>query len=224
MQVKTVKSYSSPSILYLTSIPVLNYLNTYPIGLNNIYILTREAAAINSLYVDFTINFAMVSASIYYLEFTFNNLDLNYFSISNGQVIPCYLDTDFNTYPGKQNAPRCLGFAEGVDKTSPLIIRVFNFAGFSSTTNFHIAFDNFTNPPLNTLTLVPINLRLNLMDRTNTKLYTSYFPNIYVSDSVNVGVPSNLGGTISGVSSTRGASTYHYMSLSWPYASSYVIS
>ena len=58
MQVKTVNAYSSGSILYLNSIPVLNYLNVYPMTLNSIYTLTREAAATNSLYIDFTINFA----------------------------------------------------------------------------------------------------------------------------------------------------------------------
>lgn len=100
-----------------------------------------------------------------------------------------------------------------------MIIRVFNFAGFSSETSYQISFDNFNNPPLNSLTLQPINLRLNLIDRSNTKMYTSYFPNLYISDSVNVGVPSSLGGSVTMATSQRGASTNHYMGLSWPYNS-----
>jgi hypothetical protein len=159
------------------------------------------------------------SSNIYYLEFVFDSLDLNYFNIQSGGSIPCVLSGTFSTYPGKQNPPRCFGYADGLNNTTPLIIRVYNFAGYTAGTSFQIAFDNFNNPPLNTLILVPINLRVNLVDRTNNKVYTSYFPNVYYSDSVNVGVPSNLGGSITMGDSHRGYSTYHYTNLNWPYNS-----
>ena len=217
-QAITRNAYSGGSVQFLDYIPVLNYLNVNPIALNRIYILTREAAAVNSLLVDFTINFAQSGATIYYLEFEFSNYDLNYFSIQNGGSIPCYL-SGFATYSGKANGPRCFGYAKGTNSTSPLFIRVLNFAGFSSGVNYKVAFDNFNNPPITTLYLVPIDLRLSLVDRTNTRLYTSFFPNIYYSDSINVIVPSNLGGSIAMTSSARGASNYHYLNLNWPYNS-----
>lgn len=218
-QVITRNAYSGGSIQYLDYIPVLNYLNVNPIVLNNIYILTREAAAINSLLIDFTINFAQSGSTIFYLEFEFDSFDLNYFNIQNGGNIPCYL-SGFATYSGKQNGPRCFGYAQGSNSTSPLFIRVLNMAGFSSGVNYKVAFDNFNNPPISTLYLVPINLRLSLVDRTNTRIYTSYFPNIYYSDSININVPSNLGGSIAMTSSSRGATNDHYLNLNWPYSSS----
>lgn len=221
MQVKTIDAYSGGSILYFSTIPILKYQTVYPITLNSIYILTREAAAINSLYIDFTMNFALSSSNIYFLEFVFDILDLNYFNIGNGERIPCSLGNNFGNYPSKLNPPRCYGYTNGAGKTTPLIIRVFKFAGFSSGTVYQISFDNFNNPPLNSLRLLPINLELNLVDRTNTKLYTSFFPDIYISDSVNVVVPSSLGGSVSMATSQRGSSTNHYVGISWPYNSNY---
>lgn len=90
-QVITRNAYSGGSIQYLDYIPVLNYLDVNPIVLNNIYILTREAAAINSLLIDFTINFAQSGSTVFYLEFEFDSFDLNYFNIQNGGNIPCYM-------------------------------------------------------------------------------------------------------------------------------------
>lgn len=61
---------------------------------------------------------------------------------------------------------------------------------------------------------------MSLVDRTSTAIYTSYFPNVYYSDSVNVGVPTNLGGSFSRSDNYRGStSVYHYMNLNWPYNS-----
>jgi hypothetical protein len=69
------------------------------------------------------------------------------------------------------------------------------------------------------LFFVPINLRIQLRDRYYKNGYTSYFPNIYYSDSTNIAVPTNLGGSIGWTSSARGASNLHYMNLNWPYTS-----
>ncbi len=221
LQVWTVDAYdNSGTTLYHSNVPYLNPLNVYPITLNRIYILTREAAAVNSLYVDFNIAFAVNSATtVFYLEFIFDSLDLNYFGITNGGAIPCLL-VGFSTLSGKQRAPTCYGYADGVNATTPLRIRVFKISGFSANTNFKIAFDNFNNPPINTLILTPINMRVNLVDRTNTRVYTSYFPNIYYSDSINTAVPANLGGSIGISNNNRGASTNHHMFIAdWPYNS-----
>lgn len=219
-QIGTINAYSSGTLQYYDYVPVLNYLNIYPISLSSIYTLTREAAAINSLYLSFTINVAASSSNVFYLELIFDSLDLNYFNIQNGGAIPCFLSSAFTTYSGKQNAPKCYGFAEGLNNTTPLIIRVFKFAGFSAGKSFQLSFDNFNNPPINKLILVPINLRMNLVDRTNTAIFTSYFPNVYYSDSVNVGVPTNLGGSFTRSNNYRGATNVnHYMNLNWPYNS-----
>lgn len=203
---------------FVEFVPVYNYLTLNAFTLVKIYILTREAASINSLFIDFNINFAVSGSNKFYLEFEFDNLDLNYFNIQNGGIIPCYLN-GFGKYSGKANGPRCFGYAKGTNSTSPLFIRVLNFAGFSSGVNYQIAFDNFNNPPITTLYLVPINLRLSLMDRTNTRLYTSYFPNIYYSKSININIPTNLGGSIAMTNAARGALNYHYLNLNWPYSS-----
>lgn len=125
----------------------------------------------------------------------------------------------FGSYSGKANGPRCFGYAKGTNSTSPLFIRVLNFNGFSSGVNYKVAFDNFNNPPITTLYLVPIDLRLSLVDRSNTRLYTSFFPNIYYSDSINIVIPSNLGGSIAMTNSARGVANYHYLNLNWPYNS-----
>lgn len=118
----------------------------------------------NSLYVDFTIGYATPSA--YFIEFIFDNLDLNYFGISNGGTIPCYIN-GLTAYSGKSNGVTCFGFSDGVNSTSPLTIKVVNFAGFSANKNIKIAFDNFNNPPIQTLFAVPINLVINFNDETN---------------------------------------------------------
>lgn len=83
-----------------------------------------------------------------------------------------------------------------------------------------MAFDEFSNPAVDILKLVPINVRISQMDRTNNKAYTSNFPSIFVSDSYNRGIPTQLGGTFSRANSNRGTSTYHYLTVNWPYTSS----
>jgi hypothetical protein len=92
--------------------------------------------------------------------------------------------------------------------------------GFNSGATFSIAFDNFNNPPINSLVLTPINLRMNLVDQTNTQVYTSYFPNIFISQSNSTATPASLGGSLTRSNSARGASTNHYMNFNWPYTSS----
>lgn len=179
--------------------------------------MTREAAAFNSLYLSFTVGIA--SSTVFFFEFIFDSFDLNYFGIVNGGEIPCFLDTPFSTYGSKTKLPRCFGYADGVNTTTPLIIRVLNFAGYTAGTNFKLAFDNFNNPPLQALFMVPINVRINLRDRTNSKVYTSYFPQIYISDSFNTVIPTNIGGSLSRTSASRGIGNYHYLNLNWPYNS-----
>lgn len=216
----TVNCYTGGGVIYYDYVPVLNYLDRLPISLNHVMLLTQEAAAVNSLLVNFNINFAVNSATtIFYLEFVFDSLDLNYFGISNGGNIPCLLKTGFSTLSGKQSFPTCYGYADGVDSTTPLKIRVFKMSGFSSGVTFSIVFDNFNNPPINSLVLIPINLRMNLVDRTNTKVYTSHFPNIFISQSTNIATPTNLGGSLTMSNGYRGVSTNHYMNFNWPYAS-----
>ena len=85
---------------------------TYPFTLNSIYILTREASSLNSLFIDFT---AQVASSIpYYLEFIFEAFDLSYFNINNGDEILCNLNTGFTAISGKTKAARCYGYASGI--------------------------------------------------------------------------------------------------------------
>lgn len=144
---------------------------------------------------------------------------MNYFGISNGGKIPCLLKSGFSTLSGKQQFPTCYGFADGVNSTTPLKIRIFKMSGFSSGATFSLTFDNFNNPPINTLIVTPIDLRMNLIDRTNTKIYTSNFQNIYISQSSNIVTPTNLGGSLTMSNSYRGVSTNHYMNFNWPYGS-----
>jgi hypothetical protein len=150
--------------MYFDALDVSTYQAVYPIKLSSIYILTKEAATLNSLYVDFTVTVATSSA--YLLELIFDALDLNYFGITNGGNIPCYIN-DLSGYSNKINGVNCYGYSDDANKTSPLIIRVVNFAGFSANKQIRLAFDNFNNPPLQPLFLVPINLRINLQDYTN---------------------------------------------------------
>ncbi len=198
LQVGTVDRYTGGGIQYYDYIPVVNYLNRLPMSLNHVVFLTQEAAAVNSLLINFDIDFTVNSATtVFYLEFIFDNLDLNYFGISNGGNIPCLLKSGFSTLSGKQQFPTCYGYADGVNSTTPLKIRVFKMAGFSSGAAFSIAFDNFNNPPITTLVLTPINVRINLVDRTNTRVYTTFFPNIFISQSTSITIPSNIAVTIS---------------------------
>ena len=69
--------------------------------------------------------------------------------------------------------------------------------------------------------MVPINVRITQVDRTNNKVYTSNFPSVYASDSWNRGTPSELGGSLSRSNSNRGASEYFYYNIGWPYSSNF---
>jgi hypothetical protein len=69
--------------------------------------------------------------------------------------------------------------------------------------------------------MYPLNVRISFLDRTNIKKYTSYFPSVYASDSVNRGIPSPISGSLAFSSANRGAGATHYMSTSWPYSSNF---
>ena len=125
---------SSYTIVNEDYILIERYRSVYPITLGHIYILTREAAATNSLFLNFRVNTA--GSSYQYLEFEFDNLGLSNFEIENGDQIPCYLSGTFNTISGKSQQPICRGYTEGIDEDSPLKIRVLKFASFSSGTTF----------------------------------------------------------------------------------------
>lgn len=70
--------------------------------------------------------------------------------------------------------------------------------------------------------MYPINVRVSFFDRTNSKTFTSYFPSIYASDTVNRVVPQIFSNTsaLTLSSTTRGSSSYYYFNLNWPYTSS----
>ena len=95
------------------------------------------------------------------------------------------------------------------------------FASRVTGTNWKIAFDEFSNPGVQTLYMHPINVRITFLDRTNIRTYTSYFPSLYASDSVNRGIPSAISGSLAFSNANRGASSTHYISTSWPYSSNY---
>lgn len=192
------------------------YNSVYPITLNKIYILTREAAILNSLYIDFSV--ANLGNGASYLEFVFDSLDLNYFGISNGGTIPCQIISGMADYSsGISKKMACYGFSDGVNSTSPLTIRVINFNVFTAAVNIKIVFDNFNNPPVQTLFAVPINLVINLVDTANTKLYTSSFPNIYYSDSMNVQATSVSSGSLAVSTGAHGSGANMNWYVVWPY-------
>jgi len=58
-----------------------------------------------------------------------------------------------------------------------------------SGTNFNLAFDNFNNPSVQRLFLVPIDIRFRYIDNQNRRAYESYWPSVYMSDSINMGSP-----------------------------------
>jgi len=101
----------------------------------------------------------------------FDAYDLSYFGISNGKSIPCYL-SGLSAASGKSEGPVCFGYSTGTANNKPLIVRVVNIASFSSGQNIKIALDNFSNPPIQTLFVTPINVRVRLQDRTNKKVYS----------------------------------------------------
>ena len=91
----------------------------------------------------------------------------------------------------------------------------------STGTNWRLAFDGFSNPAVQTLYMFPINCRITFLDYTNLKVYTSYFPSLYASNSINRGVPTPLSGSLIAASTNRGISTNHYFTTTWPYLSNY---
>ena len=148
----------------------------------------------------------------------FDALDLQYFNIQHGQQIPCYI-SGLSSASGISKGPICIGYSTGGNNTSPLIVRIVNFAGWSSSKTIKVALDNFNNPPSQLLFAVPINVRMRLRDLTSEKTYTSYFPEVYYSDSINVRTTSINTGSLSRSNSYLGASNYHYWTTGWPYSS-----
>lgn len=110
--IKTHNALTSPTVLYQDFMPINKYYTVYPIVLNQIYILTNEASATNSLLLNFAVNTAGVAYQ--YLEFEFNNLGLSSFQIANGDIITCYL-SGFSTIGGKTIAPLCRGYTNGLN-------------------------------------------------------------------------------------------------------------
>ena len=58
-----------------------------------------------------------------------------------------------------------------------------------------------------------------MQDRTNERVYTSYFPHLYYSDSINIRSTSQGAGNLSPSNNYLGSSTYHQWSINWPYSS-----
>jgi hypothetical protein len=102
-----------------------------------------------------------------------------------------------------------------------LKIRIIGLSSWSNPTTFNVAFDNFNNPSLQPLFLVPINIKIIYNDRTNNRIYRSYWPSVYLSDSVNIGSQSSVSGSLTLSNYARGANTNHYIATSWPYSSTY---
>lgn len=75
--VRTVPTLSSYTVVNEDYLLVERYRSVYPIVLNHIYTLTREAAAMNSLYVSFRVNTG--GSAFMFLEFEFDNLGLSSF-------------------------------------------------------------------------------------------------------------------------------------------------
>ncbi len=87
---------------------------------------------------------------------------------------------------------RCFGYTNYINADSPLIIRVFGMTAWSNltSTRFKLAFDNFNNPAVQKLFLVPIDITFRYIDNTNRRKYLSYWPSVYLSDSWNMGSPT----------------------------------
>lgn len=117
--------------------------------------------------------------------------------------------------------PRCYGYTNGINNDRPLIIRVFGISSWLVNTNFKLAFDNFDNPSLQTLFLVPINIQFRYIDRTNNRKYTKYWPSIYLSDGKSFGNSASISGNLDQTNNNRGASNTQFISIGWPYTSDY---
>lgn len=82
--IQTIKD-SSNAIANQDFVTVQKYQYVNPFTLNSIYLLTREAAATNSLYIVFTVITGGASNHSHYFEFEFDNLGLSSFNIDNGK-------------------------------------------------------------------------------------------------------------------------------------------
>ena len=217
--VESIDALSSYTVVNRDYIQAYQYQAVYPIVLNSIYTLTWQAGVLNSLYLDLTVS--ATTSAFQYLEFVFPALGLSSFEIDNGEQIPCYISSQITQASGKSQAPFCRGYTDGLSNDSPLVIRVLNINPFSTgSTQFKIAFDNFNNPPVQQYSAVAMDVRVSLIDSTNNKVFSSYFPAVYFSQNSNLAAASALGGTLSGSNMNRGASTYQYFAISWPYTSS----
>lgn len=58
-----------------------------------------------------------------------------------------------------------------------------------------------------------------MIDRTNNKLYSSYFPSVYISDSFNIATPTQSSGTLTNINSKYGATQNQRLQITWPYSS-----
>jgi hypothetical protein len=92
-------------------------------------------------------------------------------------------------------------------------------SSWNASTSFKLAFDNFNNPSMQTLFLTPINIQFRYIDRTNNRKYSSYWPSVYLSDSINMGSSTAISGSLAQSASNRGASSTQYVTISWPYSS-----
>ena len=64
-------------------------------------------------------------------------------------------------------------------------------------------------------------MKISYINRANNDIWTSYFPSIFVSDSIDTAIPSVLSGGFFMTNDDRGVSNTHYTSISWPYSSNY---
>ena len=82
-----------------------------------------------------------------------------------------------------------------------------------------LALDNFNNPPSQLLFAVPINIRMRLKELNSKYVYTSFFPQVYYSDSINIRTTVINTGSLTKSNSYLGNSNYHYWAVGWPYSS-----
>ena len=64
-------------------------------------------------------------------------------------------------------------------------------------------------------------MRITYVDRINNDVWTSNFPSVYVSDSYNIGIPTDIAASLSRSNANRGSSAYQYLNMYWPYTSTY---
>jgi hypothetical protein len=70
-----------------------------------------------------------------------------------------------------------------------------------------------------------MDMTITFVDLTTKKIYTSFFPEIYTSDSININSnPTDLSATYYTTNNTYGASTSHYLTFNWPQVSSNTVS